>query len=227
MCPPRPLNICLVIVTALTAPQTKALRFVANRLTRGLPSPSIREICDHMGYRSTRAAHDVVAALIRKRRLLREPGCARGLRLGGGVVENAAAAMADAPSPADIPLLGSITAGSPDRTAEADEGTLPIPPEFFGIPKRHRAFALRVRGDSMIGRHFLPGDLVVCDADAQARPGDAVAALIDGESTLKTLVVDSGIAWLRAENPAYSALHPVAELTIQGVACGVVRTQAA
>lgn len=78
----------------------------------------------------------------------------------------------------------------------------------------------------MIGRHFLPGDLVVCDADAEARPGDAVAALIDGESTLKTLILDSGTAWLRAENPAYPALHPASELTIQGVACGVVRPQA-
>jgi repressor LexA len=199
-----------------------------DRLGGDRTAPSIREICEYMGYRSTRAAHDVVAALIRKGYLIRELGCARGLRLSPGVFDALGLAKPqNASPPASIPVRGSIVAGAPTSAVESDEGVVPISPEFFGIPNRHRAFALRVRGDSMIGRHFLPGDLVVCDADAEARDGDAVAALIDGESTLKTLVLKSGSPWLRAENPAYPEIYPADELTIQGVACGVIRPQAA
>jgi len=215
-----------------TPKQLAVLRFVADRINGGRASPSVREICAHMGYRSTRAAHDVLAALIRKGQLAREPGCARTLRVLSRGSKNSArghSAIVESAPPASsgIPLLGSIPAGLPaDVIASADD-TLPLRKEFFGIPKRHRAFVLRVRGDSMIGRHFVPGDLVICDADAEVRHGDAVAALIDGESTLKTIILGPGEAWLRAENPAYPALHPVAELTIQGVVCGVIRTKAA
>jgi repressor LexA len=197
-----------------------------------MPAPTVREICAYMGYRSTRAAHDVLAALIRKGLVAHNPGCARTLRLlpdptGAYLDESLSPTASPKTPPISIPILGSIAAGLPVGAIESTDESLPLTPEFFGIPKRHRAFALRVRGDSMTGRHYLPGDLVVCDADAVPRHGDAVAALIDGESTLKTLVLNAGTAWLRAENPAYPDLRPAAELTIQGVACGVIRTQAA
>jgi repressor LexA len=117
-------------------------------------------------------------------------------------------------------------AGIPEETAESSEGSIPVRPDLFRIPAHHRAFALRVRGDSMSGRHLIEGDIVVCDADTEAQNGDIVAALIDHESTLKTLVHKNGTAWLRAENPAYPEFHPAAELTIQGVVFGVLRSRA-
>jgi repressor LexA len=177
-----------------------------------------------MGYRSTRAAHDVLAALIRKGHLTKTAGRARSLSLP--TAREPEAKTQGGGKSKGVPVLGSIAAGLPEESSESPEEQLPLAPSYFGIPSRHRAFALRVRGDSMIGRHLLTGDIVVCDADADARHGDIVAALIDHESTLKTLIHRNGTPWLRAENPAYPELHPVGELTIQGVVFGVVRSRA-
>lgn len=210
----------------LTPSQLTVFRFVADRIHSGRPAPSVREICTEMGYRSTRAAQDVLAALIRKRHIAREPGRARALRLLSKP-DTSAKTHSHSQSNSNIPLLGSIVAGLPESATELPEETLPLAPHYFGIPLRHRAFALRVRGDSMTGRHLLAGDIVVCDADAEPRHGDVVAAMIDNESTLKTLIHRNGKLWLRAENPAYPALHPATELTIQGVVCGVIRSRAA
>lgn len=122
--------------------------------------------------------------------------------------------------------MGSIAAGLP-RASDVDEGErLIINPEVFGIPSSHSAFALKVCGDSMIGRHLFDGDLVVCDATVSPVSGDVVVALIDQQSTLKTLVKERNKVWLKAENPAYSELYPASSLTIQGVARGVLRSLA-
>jgi len=75
----------------------------------------------------------------------------------------------------------------------------------------------------MVGRHICDGDIVLVDQGLEPRPGDVVAALIDHESTLKTLVVRNGQRFLKAENPDYPDLMPCEELTIQGVFCGLIR----
>ncbi|HEU0038467.1 MAG TPA: S24 family peptidase, partial [Verrucomicrobiae bacterium] len=85
------------------------------------------------------------------------------------------------------------------------------------------AFALRVTGDSMIGRHILDGDFVVLEHGPEPRNGQVVAALIDGASTLKTFVLKSGKAYLKAENPRYPNLIPAHELMIQGVFKALIR----
>ena len=123
----------------------------------------------------------------------------------------------------DIPVFGSIPAGLPqDRTQEAkccvsiDIGTL----NFKPTP---RTFALEVRGDSMTGKHIVDGDLVVLEHGAIPKPGDVVAALIDGESTLKTFLLRGTKPYLKAENPKYPDLIPAQELVIQGVLKLVIR----
>ena len=100
---------------------------------------------------------------------------------------------------ADIPLFGSIPAGFADERKQ------------------------EARGDSMIGRHILDGDVVVVEHGQTPRNGDVVAALIDGESTLKTYMTDRGKAYLRAENPRYPKLVPAGELVIQGVMVALIR----
>jgi repressor LexA len=75
----------------------------------------------------------------------------------------------------------------------------------------------------MIGRHILDGDVVVVEHGPAPRHGDVVAALIDGESTLKTYVLDKNRPFLRAENPRYPALFPAGELVIQGVVVALIR----
>ncbi len=180
----------------------------------GLPAPTMREICDKMGYGSTKAAHDVVAALEKKGWIARDGSKARSIR----VLRRSANG---------IPVLGNIAAGFPGEATESGNEHLALNPQLFGIPDSHRAFALRVRGDSMTGRLMFDGDLVVCDADAVPKTGCVVVALIDEQSTLKTLIHQRGKVWLKAENPAFPQLFPLASLTIQGVACGVIRSLAA
>jgi repressor LexA len=80
-----------------------------------------------------------------------------------------------------------------------------------------------VAGDSMMGRHILDGDIVVLEHGPEPRHGDIVAALIDGESTLKTFLRKSGKPYLKAENPKYPDLIPAQELMIQGVFKALIR----
>jgi repressor LexA len=124
---------------------------------------------------------------------------------------------------ADIPIYGTIPAGFADDRRQEAKGCLSIDVQSAGIKPTPRTFALEVRGDSMIGKHIVSGDLVVLEHGMTPRTGDVVAALIDNESTLKTFVLENGKPHLRAENPRYPALIPAQELVIQGVMIALVR----
>lgn len=122
-----------------------------------------------------------------------------------------------------ILVLGRIQAGQPvtetarpDRLDEFDMDSL-------RIPKSMRTFALKVRGDSMIGAGIHPGDVVILDFEKEPKNRDIVAALIDGDSTLKRYVVQRGRPFLKAENPAYPSLIPAQELVVQGVLVALFR----
>jgi repressor LexA len=124
---------------------------------------------------------------------------------------------------ADIPLFGSIPAGFAEQREPEATGCVSIDIGTLGIKPSPRTFALEVRGDSMIGRHILDGDVVVVEHGQPPRNGDVVAALIDGESTLKTYVADKSKSYLRAENPRFPRLIPAGELVIQGVMVALIR----
>ena len=98
--------------------------------------------------------------------------------------------------------------------------------ESIGFKPTRTTFALRVNGDSMIGRHIIGGDLVILEHGPEPREGEIVAALIDGATTLKTFLRKNGKPFLRAENPKYKNLIPAEELVIQGVFRGLVRKAA-
>jgi len=193
----------------LTTPQALVLRFIEERNENGEPPPTIREICGRFGYRSPKAAADHVAALVRKGRITRKKGCARSLQL--------------VRKSSGIPLLGSIAAGLPHEAHAASDRRLMLDPASYGIRDRSKAFALRVTGDSMIGRQISDGDIVLLEHGAVPQNGDVVAAFIDSEVTLKTLVRKGGRVWLRAENPNYSDLTPAMNMEIQGVGRAVIR----
>jgi len=93
----------------------------------------------------------------------------------------------------------------------------------IGFNPTRNTFALRVTGDSMVGRHILSGDVVVLEHGPEPRHGEVVAALIDGESTLKTFIKRAGKPYLKAENPRYPDLLPAQELMIQGVFKALIR----
>jgi repressor LexA len=123
----------------------------------------------------------------------------------------------------DIPLFGSIPAGFAQNREQQAEGCVSVDVGTIGIKPTARTFALEVRGDSMIGRHILDGDVVIVEHGQTPRNGDVVAALIDGDSTLKTFVANSGKPYLRAENPRYPRQIPAGELVIQGVMVALIR----
>ena len=121
-----------------------------------------------------------------------------------------------------IPLLGSIIAGKPESQEGRVDGCIDIDPTTLRLPKNARTFALKVRGDSMRNAAILEGDIVIMEF-RDAKHGDIVAALIDGETTLKRFVVQGGVPYLRASNPKYPDLIPARELVIQGVLIALLR----
>jgi repressor LexA len=102
------------------------------------------------------------------------------------------------------------------------QGCISIDITALGIPRNARTFALKVRGDSMIDAHICNGDTVILEF-REPRKGDIVAALIDGETTLKRYLIDRGKPFLRAENADYPDLLPAQELIIQGVLVALLR----
>jgi repressor LexA len=199
-----------------TVRQRQILLFIGQRQRQEGVAPSFQEIADHFGFRSLTTVADHLRLLRRKGLLEAEPGRARSLR----VVSPLQALRRPV---VDVPLFGSIPAGfAQDRQQEA-AGCVSVDMETLGIKAGARTFALEVRGDSMIGRHIVEGDLVVLEHGVNPRNGDVVAALIDNESTLKTFVLERGKPWLRAENPRYPKMVPAGELVIQGVMVALIR----
>ena len=121
-----------------------------------------------------------------------------------------------------IPCLGSIIAGRPESHAAHVNGCLDVDAETLRLPKNARTFALKVQGDSMKGAGILEGDVVIMEF-RDPKHGDIVAALIDGETTLKRFIMQNGTPYLRASNPKYPDLIPARELVIQGVQVALLR----
>ena len=184
--------------------------------------PSFREIEEHFGFRSTNAVMGHLRALERKGYISRVPGQARTFRINFDLAEEHQ--PAEALEVVEIPIYGSIAAGFPDGVESGGAvGRMQIDAETAGVRRSRRSFALKVRGESMIDVGIFDGDSVVVE-QAPPQDGDIVAALIDGETTLKRFINKPGRApYLKAENRNYPELHPVAELVIQGVARAVVR----
>lgn len=122
-----------------------------------------------------------------------------------------------------ILVLGRIQAGQPVTETARPDRLDEFDMESLRIPKSMRTFALKVRGDSMIGAGIHPGDVVILDFEKEPKNRDIVAALIDGDSTLKRYVVQRGRPFLKAENPAYPSLIPAQELVVQGVLVALFR----
>lgn len=206
----------------LTLRQQEILGFIQLHRRSEETWPSFREIQAHFGFASTNAVMGHVQALERKGYISRVPGQARTFRMTMNFAENAIPAAAA--EVVEIPIYGNIAAGYPDGVEPGGQiGRLQIDVETAGLRRSRRAFALKVRGDSMVDAGILDGDTVILE-QRPPKNGDIVAALIDGETTLKRFVQQAGRApFLKAENEAFPKLYPVSELIAQGVAKAVVR----
>lgn len=199
----------------LTDRQREVLDFINAQQRQQGVSPSLREIQAHFGFASPFAVQRHVDALIEKGALRRLEGKARGIL---------PAAYPRRGALAEIPLFGTIPAGLPTAAEQEPDSYVSVDTASLGVRPNAKLFALRVRGDSMTNASILDGDVVFL-TPRDPRPRDIVAALIDGESTLKRFLLQRGRPFLRAENPRYPDLLPAHELVIQGVMVGLLRTQ--
>jgi len=212
----------MITMKALTFRQEEVLGFIQLYMQENGTWPSFREITDHFGFKSTNAVMGHLKALEKKGYLSRVPGQARTFRINFDLEEEHQ--PVEALDVVEIPIYGSIAAGYPDGVEASGEiGRLQIDIETAGVRRSRRTFALRVRGESMGDVGIFDGDTVIVE-QCPPQDGDIVAALIDGETTLKRFMNKPGRSpYLKAENRNFPELFPVSELVIQGVARSVVR----
>lgn len=210
--------------TGLTERQRTILQVIRTSVsTRGYP-PSIREIGDAVGLNSTSSVAHQLRTLERKGYLRRDPNRPRAVDVRG--IDDAAPARvtevagSDAlPEPAFVPVLGRIAAGGPILAEEAVEDVFPLPRELVG---EGSLFLLKVVGDSMVDAAICDGDWVVVRQQNVADNGDIVAAMIDGEATVKTFKRTGGQIWLMPHNPVFDPI-PGNDAVILGKVVTVMR----
>lgn len=176
----------------LSEKQKRILEYIAEATAaQGYP-PSVREIGKHVGLSSSSSVHAQLIKLREKGYLEKDDHKTRAL-----VVKGAAASVPQ------VPILGQVTAGMPILAVEDIEGYLP----YEQASGYGEYFALRIKGDSMIGAGILNGDYIIVRQQNTATPGQIVVAMIEDEATCKTLKIENdGHVWLMPENPDYSPI---------------------
>jgi repressor LexA len=208
--------------TGLTPRQRRILEVIRDAVKRRGYPPSVREIGEAVGLTSSSSVAHQLATLQRKGHIRRDPNRPRAMEvLLPEVVEDAdeEAFRASRPTPSYVPVVGRIAAGGPILAEEVVEDVFPLPRELVG---EGTLFLLRVAGDSMIDAAIADGDWVVVRQQPTADSGDIVAAMIDGEATVKTFKRRDGHVWLMPHNPAYAPI-PGDEATILGRVVTVLR----
>jgi repressor LexA len=209
--------------TGLTARQRRVLEVIRDSVERRGYPPSMREIGESVGLTSTSSVSHQLLALERKGMLRRDPNRPRAVEVR--LPERAHPAYDETgtgdhrPTPAFVPVVGRIAAGGPVLAEEAVEDVFPLPRQLVG---EGQLFLLRVVGDSMVDAAIADGDWVVVRQQPNAEPGEIVAAMIDGEATVKTFKRRDGRIWLMPHNPAYEPI-PGDEATILGRVVAVLR----
>ncbi len=207
----------------LTERQTQVYEFIKRSIERRGYPPTLREIGEHMHIRSTNGVNDHLKALEKKGYLAREDLKSRALRPLDGM---GTPAVSD--SFVEIPLLGKVAAGQPILAVEQAEDTVRVDRFFLGHGAREReTFALRVKGDSMIEAGILDGDFIFVRKQPDARRGDIVVAMIEGEATVKYYHPEGDTIVFR---PANAAMRPIVvrrrdwkSVNLLGIVIGVYR----
>lgn len=211
----------------LTERQRTILEVIrASVVSRGYP-PSIREIGDAVGLTSTSSVAHQLRTLERKGYLRRDPNRPRAVDVRGidGGEVSATQPVTDVagsdalPEPTFVPVLGRIAAGGPILAEEAVEDVFPLPRELVG---EGSLFLLKVVGESMVDAAICDGDWVVVRQQNVANNGDIVAAMIEGEATVKTFKRTGGQVWLMPHNPVFDPI-PGNNAAILGKVVTVIR----
>ena len=175
-------------------------------------APTIAEIGKQFSLSSPASVHHILSGLEREGLIRRIPNVSRGIEV---------VRAEQSEDEFEIPLLGVVAAGQPIEAILSQE-TLSVPPDMIGSG---RLFALRVRGDSMIGEQIREGDFIVCESRQTATNGQTVVALVDGsDATVKKFYKERDNIRLEPANPKYKPIVVKADrVTIQGVVRGLIR----
>jgi repressor LexA len=216
----------------LTPRQRRVLEVIRDAVERRGYPPSMREIGQAAGLASPSSVSHQLRVLETKGYIRRDPHRPRALEvlspgdLAAPVRSPAAEVGYDdtgsgdaRPTPSYVPLVGRIAAGGPVLAEQAVEEVFPMPRQLVG---EGTLFMLRVAGDSMVDAAICDGDWVVVRQQPVAENGEIVAAMIDGEATVKTYKRRDGSVWLMPHNPAYEPI-PGEQATILGRVVAVMR----
>lgn len=186
--------------------ELKVFNYIKGRLSEGI-SPSVREIMDAMGFRSTSTAHRYIETLVHEGLIEKTGNINRSLRLPNS-------------GSASVPVLGTVTAGMPITAIEDITGYV-----CFEAPGHdpQDLFALKIRGESMINAGIFDGDIVIVERRCYAENGEIVVALVDGsDATVKTFYKEKGHFRLQPENDTMDPII-VDEVEILGKVIGLKR----
>jgi repressor LexA len=208
--------------SGLTARQRKVLEVIRSAVEeRGYP-PSVREIGEAVGLTSTSSVAHQLRTLQEKGFLRRDPHRPRALDVRPPERDphyDETTGISARPDAVYVPVVGRIAAGGPVLAEQAVEDVFPMPRELVGDGT---LFMLRVTGESMLDAGICDGDWVVVRQQAVAEKGEIVAAMIDGEATVKTYSKRNGKVWLLPQNAAYSPIDGT-DATILGRVVTVLR----
>ena len=207
--------------TGLTPRQQRVLTVIRDSIeSRGYP-PSMREIGERVGLTSSSSVAHQLRVLEEKGFLKRDPNRPRALSVFNpdeSVTDETG--IGDAmPAATYVPMVGRIAAGGPILAEERVEEIMPLPKSLVGDGT---LFLLEVSGDSMVDAAICNGDYVVIRQQPSAENGEIVAAMIDGEATVKTFQRKDGQVWLLPHNQAYDPIDGT-DATILGKVTAVLR----
>ena len=198
----------------LTRMQKVVYNYLKSQIKENGFPPSVREICDAIGLSSTSSVHAHLETLAAKGWIKRSKAKNRSIEI---LEEGFYSPLREV---VNVPILGTVAAGSPIYADENVEDTFPIPVEYLQTSSDH--FMLRIRGDSMADCGIFNNDLVIVRQQNTATNGDIVVALIDDSATVKTYYKERGRFRLQPENSEYSPII-VDEVTILGIVTGLFR----
>ena len=192
--------------------QNEILKFLKTYTeNKGYP-PSVREICEAVGLKSTSSVHGHLKKLEEKGLIKRDPTKPRALEIMD---------HSNKKEMINIPILGKVTAGLPILATENIEDSFPLPLDYIKHDKE--LFMLNVSGDSMINAGIFNGDLAIIERCNTALNGDIIVALIENEATLKRFFKEKDYIRLQPENDHMDPII-VDECSILGKLVGIFRT---
>lgn len=176
------------------ATQERVLAYIQSEINARGYAPSVREIADAVGLRSTSTVHGHLTRLEKKGLLYRDAMKPRALGITSQPENESVREKV-----CQVPLIGQVAAGVPILAEENIEEFIPLPASFAGNGEH---FVLRVKGESMIGAGILSGDYIVVRSQPDAQNGEIVVAMIDNEATVKRFYKENGYFRLQPENDA-------------------------